>query len=448
MEKLNELLRARAAKMDELEKLNAKMSGADYDETAEDNAAYNTLKDAVAALDTKIARAQDVQKLKAAQAVELPGQARDGGRNDDGPRIQRVRSSALKNITFERFGNRAEETAFRFGQFMQASVFEIAKAAAWCRDNGIVLERAASEGVGTAGGFLVPAEFSNMIVDLRDAYGLARRLLTVLPMGRDTLSMPRRTGGLTAYAVGEGSTITQSQMSFDLISLVARKWGILTALSTELDEDAAVNIGDILAGEIAYGFAKTEDTLLFSGDGTGTHHGIRGFRTLFNNGVGSLAGAVDAASGHDTFEEIDATDLARVMAKLPQYVYERGTPRWFCSQVGWALTFQRLLMASGGATIQSLNGRIVREYAGFPVELTPSMPVATTDISDTAMILFGDPNMAATMGGRRGVTVARSTEYLFASDQIAIKGTERIDMNIHDIGGATEAGPMVALMGE
>ena len=62
--------------------------------------------------------------------------------------------------------------------------------------------------------------------------------------------------------------------------------------------------------------------------------------------------------------------------------------------------------------------------------------------------LFGDIAMAATFGDRRGMTVARSTEYKFAEDQIAIKATERFDINIHDIGDTTNAGPVVALMGE
>lgn len=441
MNKLSELLKARAAKFDELEKLVEKMGAADYAETAEDNKLYDELKSAVADLDGKVARFQSLQAMKGAAAVVVPGQER---RNDDGPRIHRVRNSALKNIT----GADAEERAHGFGQFALASIWGSAKAAAWCRENGIVIEKAASESVNSAGGVLVPTEYSTMIIDLRDSYGIARRLCQVMPMGRDTLSIPRRTGGLTAYAVGEGSTLTQSQMTWDNVMLVAKKWAVLTALSSELDEDAAVNIGDILAGEIAYAFAQSEDNALFIGDGSSTYHGMRGLRTLFNTGVGSLAGSVDAASNHDTFEEIDATDLSRVMAKLPQYVYQKGQPRWYVSQVGWASVFERLRVAAGGATMESVGGKVQRTYLGYPVEIVPVMPTSTGDLSDVAMILFGDIAMATTMGNRRELRLERSTEYLFATDQIAIKGTERFDMVVHDIGTTSAAGPIVALMGE
>jgi HK97 family phage major capsid protein len=49
------------------------------------------------------------------------------------------------------------------------------KAATWCRENGILVQRALSEGVNSAGGVLVPEEMQNEIIVLRNSYGLARR---------------------------------------------------------------------------------------------------------------------------------------------------------------------------------------------------------------------------------------------------------------------------------
>jgi HK97 family phage major capsid protein len=336
---------------------------------------------------------------------------------------------------------------------MMAAVFGHDKSMQWCQDNGIVLQKAQSEGVNAQGGVFVPEEFSTEIIDLRDQYGIFRRLCRVIPMGRDTMTQPRRVGGLTAYAVGEAQAITQSTTAWDNIRLTANKWGVLTLMSTELDEDAAVAVGDLLVGEVAYAFAVAEDTAGFSGDGSATYHGIRGFLQLMgadqvSGGASTLAGCVDAASGHDTFAEIDATDLANLMAKLPQYAYMRGNVGFYCSQYAWGATFQRIIQGAGGISKDDITGRIIYRYLGFPVEITPAMPAVGTDLSDKVMLLFGDIGMAATMGDRRGMTVARSTEYKFAEDQIAIKGTERFDINIHDIGSTTVPGPVVALIGE
>lgn len=380
-------------------------------------------------------------KAKTATAIIDP--------SNPAPALSSARSviSPLNHIK----GERAEERAFRAGNFLLATMFGNTKAQAWCQENGLLVQRALSEGVNAAGGYLVPEEMQNEIIILRNSYGLARRDLKVVPMGRDTISTPKLVSGLTMYFTGEGIAATASQPVWTNVRLTAKKASVLSLYSSELDEDAVSNIGDILTSEIAYAYAAGEDGCLFSGDGTSTYGGMTGLRTIFNAGVGSLAGAVDAASGHDTMAELDATDLASVQGKLPQYVYERGNPKWYCSQTMWGNVFERLIGASGGVTKDQASGRTVREYNGYPVEITPAMlaPAAPgTDASDVAMILFGDLNMSASMGDRRGMTISRSTEYKFAEDQIAIKGTERFDISCHNLGDATNAGSIVALMGE
>lgn len=438
MEKIAELRAKRAGVIDKMAAIVAKMNADAYVDDAADDTAYLDLKKEVSSLEAKIDRAEETNKLVAATARPIIP-TKSGIILPPGT----VRSSKLKNFK----GENADLRSLRFGKFCQASIFGLPKAHEWCRENGIEL-KALSEGVNSAGGFLVPEEFSMDIIDLRDSYGMFRQLCQVMPMGRDTITVPRRASGLTAYAVGEAVAITQSQVGWEQVRLTAGKWGVLTLLSSELDEDAAINLGDMLVGEIAYAFAVAEDTAGFVGDGSATYNGITGILTKFTTGVGSLAGSVDAASGNDTFAEYTAADLNKIMATLPQYVYLRGTPRWYCSQVAWALTFQRIIQAAGGLTKDDATGTYVYQYNGFPVMITPSMPTTQTDLSDTAVILFGDIGMAATFGDRRGMTVARSTEYKFAEDQIAIKATERFDIAIHGTGTTTQAGPVVALMAE
>jgi HK97 family phage major capsid protein len=420
------------------EALIAKVETEKRDFTAEERTLNDGYRATLKAIDADIDAEHEMELQRAKMATPVVLESTEG--------FSIPRQHALKHFK----GEKPTERAHRFGQFMLASVFGNVKAHEWCMKNGVVL-RAQSEGVNTAGGFLVPEEIAMDIIVLRDEYGLARRKLQVMPMGRDTITVPRLASGLTAYFVGEGATITASQAAWNQVRLTAKKLGALTILSSELDEDAAVNVGDILVGEMAYAFANKEDTVLFSGTGISTDGGITGLRTIFNAGVGSLIGAVDAGSGLDTMAEITAADLARAQGALPQYVYTRGNPTWYCSQTMWANVFERLIGASGGVTKDQASGRTIREYNGYPVELTQAMlapAAATTNCDDVAMILFGDLAMAASMGDRRGITVARSTEYKFAEDQVAIKATERFDINVHDTGDTVTAGPIVALMGE
>ncbi len=431
MKTLQEPLQLRAAQIDELATL--------IDKEAE----YDAAKAEIASLDKQIERKKEADKLAAESARTVT--ATEPAKKTSVPAAPK-KVYALKHIQ----GENNVERAHMAGAFWLAMAGN-EKAISRCRENGIVEVKALSEGINSAGGALVPSEVASEIIVLRNQYGLARRDLRVMPMGRDTMTIPKIVSGLTAYFTGEGVAATQSQPVWSNVGLTAKKSSILTVYSSELDEDAFVEIGDILTEEMAYAYAVLEDTCLFSGDGTSAYGGMTGLRTIFNAGVGSLAGAVDAASGHDTMAELDATDLAAVQGKLPQYVYTRGNPKWYCSQTMWANVFERLIGASGGVTKDQASGRTVREYNGYPVEITPAMLApasATTDASDVAMILFGDLNMSATMGDRRGVTISRSTEYKFAEDQIAIKGTERFDINCHNTGDTTTAGSIVALMGE
>jgi HK97 family phage major capsid protein len=78
----------------------------------------------------------------------------------------------------------------------------IRSAEKFCSEHGIQVTRAMSEGVNESGGYLVPEEFGNDLIDLREQYGVFRRNAKMVPMSSDTRSDPRRTGGLTAYFVG------------------------------------------------------------------------------------------------------------------------------------------------------------------------------------------------------------------------------------------------------
>jgi HK97 family phage major capsid protein len=419
------------------------------DFTAEENTKYEELKAQVEAYDKQIVRVKDLEKQLGASALPVVSGV---GATDLLPTVRRPRAGSLKNFT-KVYATKveAEAKAFRFGQFMLASVFGNSKSANWCVENGIQLVAAASEGVNSAGGYLVPEEFVPDIIDLRDEYGMFRRLCRVVPMGRDTITNPRRVGGLKAYPVGEGKAGTESQKVWDNIRLTAQKWMVLTLMSTELDEDAAINIGDDLLGEIAYAFAIAEDEAGWIGDGSAAYHGIRGFIPRFEANLGTatqMKGAVDAAGGHPSFLTVDANDISTLMGTLPLYAYQRGNPSFYCSNMAWAQVFSRLIQAAGGITRDERTGREVRQYLGFPVEVHPSLPSAGAN--DKVMILFGDIGLASSFGDRRGMAVARSTEYKFAEDQVAIKATERFDINIHDIGTegtAGVAGPVVALIG-
>ena len=118
------------------------------------------------------------------------------------------------------------------------------------------------------------------------------------------------------------------------------------------------------------------------------------------------------------------------------------------SKACWAGAMERLALAAGGNSTANYNSGLGSPiFMGYPVEFTQVLAGTsdTTDHSGTIFAYFGDLSMACAMGDSRGITMAASTEKYFAEDAIALKATERYDINVHDVGTATVAGSLVGL---
>lgn len=423
--------------------------GPDKPLSTEQRKMFDDLMGDIKLLDGDIERAEFAENMKRDNNTDSSRRPKPDLRNDDRkPSI--IPANQIRYTKLRAFkGEKAEENAYRAGMWAMATLWNNEKAKEWCKNNGVpMIYNAALEGDNTKGGFLVPDELERSIIDLREDYGVFRQVARLRPMASDFQTIPRRAGGLTAYPIGEGIEITESTKLWNAVNLTARKWGVLAKYSSEVAEDSIISIADDLAQEVAYAFAFAEDQAGFNGDGSATYHGITGIVTKFQAviGAGQLVGAVDAATNHDTFAEIDATDLTTLMGKVPLYALPRAA--WYCSGPCWATVFQRLQAASGGNTKMDVAGKMFDSYLGYPIVKSQALPTTTGDLSDKTMLLFGDMRSAVSMGTRRGVTLAVSTDRYFESDMIAIRGTERFDINVHDIGDATTAGPLVALIGE
>ena len=347
--------------------------------------------------------------------------------------------------------------AFRFGAWMLGGVFGQKKYADWCHEHGVPIVRASddakatitigkaqAEGINTAGGILVPDVVENDIIVLREKYGVFRANSRVRPMTRDNLTVPRRTSGVTAYFTSENTAITESQKAWDGVQLFAKKLAALTRYSTEILEDAIISVADDLADEIVYAFSLKEDQCGFTGDGTSTYGGIVGvsnaITTNWTSTTADAAGSVIATGNLMT--EVTDGDLLQVIGNCPQYA-DDGTAAWYCSRVAAFSVFGRLLRALGGVTISEGGGALPQSYAGYPIKVTQVMP--TTDTNSQIIAFFGSLKKASCFGDRRQTTIAISDQRYFDSDQVGIRGTERFDIVVHDVGDGTTVGPIVGL---
>jgi HK97 family phage major capsid protein len=63
------------------------------------------------------------------------------------------------------------------------------------------------------------------------------------------------------------------------------------------------------------------------------------------------------------------------------------------------------------------------------------------------MVLFGDLSMAASVGDRRTMTVRLLRERFAEEGCTGAMLSPRFDINVHDLGDNSTAGPLVALLG-
>lgn len=359
------------------------------------------------------------------------------------------RGGALKSFK----GEKHLERAYRTGMFLLAVLGGSHKARTFCEEKGLI--RAHSGELNSTGGVLVPDEFDQTIIDLRIQYGVFRRNANVSVMSSDTKVQPRRTGGLTPYFTGGGDAATESTKNWDSITLVAKKLSVLTKYENELSEDAVINIADDLASEIAYAFSKKEDECGFNGDGSSTYGGMIGVRSKLlglSATRANISGLKVAATGHNLWSEIDLADVQGVVAILPQFARMSGNVKWYCSHEFYATVLMRLAQAVGGVTATEIQNGFGPSFFGVPVEIVEVMP--HTEANDQVCLLYGNLAQAATLGDRRGTTIAMSDSdgTDFAKGIMAIRGDTRFDINVHDVGNATATaadrapGPIVGLL--
>ena len=369
------------------------------------------------------------------------------------------RHNAVTNFKGDENGMSPEMRAYRFGQFAMAKLsmdmpgkFRFASAMQYARDH-FAMEPMAVHGEGagdvTGSHVFVPEEFGTDLIRLREEYGVARTLFNVRTMASDVRSDPRRTGGLTAYFVGENAAATESDSGWDDVTLTARKLMAITRMSAELSEDSVIDFGNELAGEISYAFANKEDECAFNGDGTSTYGGITGIRNRLDTLTAGTAPGLILGAGN-AYSELTLANFESVVGGLPQYADVPGQVAWVCHKTFAWTVMKRLALAAGGNTaddIAGASGGMV--FLGYPVVVSQVMP--STEANDQIPVAFGNFAQGASFGDRRQETIAFSDsasvggQSLWERDQIGVKGSERFDINVHDFGTDTVAGPICGL---
>lgn len=423
-----------------------------------DTITKTSIPDLKAKLTTALNREEEVLKLsnenrRNASVAELDEMLNSPGRNPVLPVNGRITSDdsqdriIVRQSKLKAFKN--EREAFDAGMWVRSIVAKLngqedVKALQHCQRRGLMVDNTAYEYSGPQGGYLVPAQISQTIIDVRENVGVARQVCDIQPMTSDTMTIPKRSAGLTVYAPGEAAALTTSDKTWKQVELITKRRGVASYISQELVDDALINIVDNVISEMAYALALQEDLELISGTGAATtYFGVTGLKSSIGT-----AGVSTAATGHDTWPELDTADFTSCIGLLPER-FARN-PVWICSSNFYHTAMLRVLVAGGGNTVATLqsgaggagNGN-VRTFMGYPVYLTSQMPTSTA--AATVCALFGDFTMGVILGDRGVMRFGRDDSTQFLSDVTTLKAVTRYDIKVHQPGDSSNAGAYVAL---
>lgn len=347
-------------------------------------------------------------------------------------------------------GSTAEERSYKayaFGKLLQSLTGD-KKAVKWLESNGF---KAMSEGTNSAGGFAVPDLMAGLIY-LREEYGTIRKKARHVVMNSDVLLVPNASTSTTAYYPNEGAAITASDLVLTQVSLSAKKLAGVTIHSSELREDAIIEIGSLIAKDLAFSLEKELENALFNGDGSGTFGSITGvLRAVYGLDAtkANIAGLVLADTGTVASGQPTLANWRSCVSRLPTYARR---PEWYMHKSVFFDAIGARLDALGGNAM----GDIMNAYGpnptfyGFPVNFIQNAP-SVINAATTPYAALADLDMGAYYGDKRDLRVDVSDHIKFLEDSTTFRATMRFGFSAYDVGNVSataslrKAGSIVVL---
>lgn len=415
MDRITALRARRAGIIEQMEALVASIPEGE-DMTAEQVSQYEALKaddDKVAA---ELARAEDLERRRAAAArplAPLPGQTQ--------PQATVPAQAAEKGIRFARM-TRAMAAAGGIPRLAQEY------ADAW-GDSGLFANQ--NMGTGSAGGFLVPEDVSSEIIELlRPQSVIMRGGPRVVPLPNGNLTMNRKTAGANFSYTGEQQDIAATGIGLGQVKLSAKKLTGLIPISNDLLRAASVAADRLVRDDIVEGSAIAMDTaFLRSVGGDFTPLGLRHQLT----GTAFATSNILAVTAGNTLATITG-DLGRMELALLNANISLAGAAW----VGAPRTMMRLRNIRDGngnyAFPEMQNGQL----RGKPFFDTTTVPINLGGGAESELYLVAFPHVL--VGEHSGLEIATSTEAAYkdanGTMQAAFSRDETVMRAIqhHDIG--------------
>ena len=158
--------------------------------------------------------------------------------------------------------------AARIVRALAAAKGDPEKAAAYAKKNYDDAEvvKALAASTDSAGGVLVPVEYSSEIIELLRPQSVVRRMgAMILPMTTGKMTIPKVKGGAYANYIMENTNIPATDMTFDSVELTWKKLVAMVPISNDLLRYSSPAADTIVRDDLIAAIAQKEDEAFIRG---------------------------------------------------------------------------------------------------------------------------------------------------------------------------------------
>lgn len=355
--------------------------------SAEDDAAYTKMEQEITDLGKEIARLERQEALDAElnRPVNKPLTGKPGG-------------NAGADGAEDKTGRASDEYRKNFWNAMRSKV---------PMPN---VTNALQIGTDSEGGYLVPDEFENTLVEALEEENIFRQMAKIIQTASGDRKIPVVASKSTAAWMDEEGAYPESDDSFGQVSIGAYKLGTMIKVSEELLNDSVFDLESYITREFARRIGSKEEEAFFTGNGTGKPLGI-------------LAASGGAETG------VTAASATAVTAdELMDLYYSLKSP--YRKNAVWALNdstvkaIRKLKDGNGQYLWQpGLTAGAPDMILGRPIKTSAYMPAIA---AGAKTIAFGDFSYYW-IADRQGRSFKRLNELFAATGQVGFLASQRVD---------------------
>ena len=293
-------------------------------------------------------------------------------------------------------------------------------------DKASAISKEMEEGALSAGGYLVPQEFSSNIMEKALEDSIVRPRATMQPMTSNRIVIPADVdadhstnyfGGITIYRPGEAGQKTATNPTYAQIAITLHKVTGLCHISDELLEDSAIAVEANVTRKFSQAIAFVQDDDFLNGDGVNKPLGV-----LNSNNPALITVTAETGQGAST---IVAENVIKMWARM----YSAGKSRavWIANDDTFPqLATMALAVGTGGVPIWTPAGGL----SGLPYQTLMGKPLLFTEKAQT-LGTAGDIALVDLsqyiVGEKTGLQVATSIHFKFDYDQQSFRFVLRYD---------------------